>query len=253
MITEWEAVEKRISCRAYAERPIEEPTLQKLRECVAQLRQRSGLPFQLCTALAGQPAVKLSGAMFSGTVSVCAALAGAGDALSGEKVGYYGQELVLYATRLGLGTCWVAGTFDRASVPVTLGDGEKLWDVIPIGYAAQKTPAKQKMIRAGIRARDRALDTFVESDVPFSALPEWVRQGVTAVRMGPSAVNQQPVNIVYKEGRIFARLRKSGNDLVYNDLGIAKRQFEAGAAACGVSGNWDWGDGGEFHFAVQQN
>lgn len=250
-MTEWEAVEKRISCRAYAERPVEEPTLEKRRECVAQLRQRAGLPFQLCTVPAGQPAVKLSGAMFSGTVSVCAALVAAADPISAEKVGYYGQELVLYATRLGLGTCWVAGTFDRASVAVTLGEGEKLWDVIPIGYAAQKTPAKQKMIRAGIRARDRALDTFVESGVPFSALPDWVRQGVTAVRLGPSAVNQQPVNIVYKDDRIFARLHKSGNDLVYNDLGIAKRQFEAGAAACGVRGSWDWGDGGEFHFAAQ--
>lgn len=252
-MTEWEAVEKRISFRAYAERPVEEPTLEKLRECVAQLQQRSGLPFQLCTASAGQPVVKLSGTMFSGTVSVCAALIGGADPLSAEKVGYCGQELVLYATRLGLGTCWVAGTFDRASVPITLGDGEKLWDVIPIGYAAQKIPAKQKMIRAGIRARDRALDSFVESDVSFSSLPKWVRQGVTAVRLGPSAVNQQPVNIVYKEGRISARLRKKGNDLVYNDLGIAKRQFEAGAAACGVSGRWDWGDGGEFHFVAKHN
>lgn len=250
-MTEWEAVEKRISCRAYAEQPVEEPKLKKLRECVEQLRQRSGLPFQLCTAPAGQPVVKLSGAMFSGTVSVCAVLVGKADPLSAEKVGYYGQRLVLYATSMGLGTCWVAGTFDRVSVPVTLGDGEKLWDVIPIGYAAQKMPTKQKMIRAGIRARDRVLDSFVESDVPFSALPGWVQKGVTAIRMGPSAVNQQPVNIVYKEGHISARLRKKGNDLVYNDLGIAKRQFEAGAAACGVSGRWDWGDGGEFHFVAK--
>ena len=249
-MTEWEAVEKRISCRAYAAQPLDEATLQKLCSYVEELRQASGMPFQLCTAPAGKAAVKLSGTMFSGTVSVCAALVGGDDPLSAEKVGYYGQDLVLYATRLGLGTCWVAGTFDRASVAVTIGDGEKLWDVIPIGYAAQKIPAKQKLIRASIRARDRALEAFVESDVPFSSLPEWVQRGVTAVRLGPSAVNQQPVNIVYQGGQVSARLWKKANDLVYNDLGIAKRQFEAGAVACGMNGQWDWGDGGEFHCCV---
>ena len=95
-VTEWDAAEKRISCRACAARPMEEPTLEKLRECMAQLCKHSGLPFRLCTAPAGQPVIKLSGAMFSETVSVCTVLVGAADPLKAEKIDYYRQELVLF-------------------------------------------------------------------------------------------------------------------------------------------------------------
>ena len=147
-MTEWEAVEKRISCRAYRDEPLPEDVLRQMEEKAAALREASGLRF---VPVRGKPAVKLAAAMFSGRVDFCAALIGPDDPLSAEKLGYYGQELVLYATRLGLGTCWVAGTYDRKSVDVTLAPGEKLWDVIPIGWPVEKTPKKQILIRAAIR------------------------------------------------------------------------------------------------------
>lgn len=246
LLTEWEAIERRVSCRAYQDRRLDEDTLEKLSAYVEELNRNSGLHFQLITAAPGAQAVRLASMMFSGPVYTCAVLPGGDDPLSAEKVGYYGHSLVLYATRLGLGTCWVAGTYDKKSVRAQLVPGEKIWDVIPIGYAAEKTPARQRMIRASIRKQDRPLEQFVESDLPFGQLPLWLRKAAEAVRMGPSAVNQQPVNIVYRERRVFARLWKSGHSLEYNDLGIAKRQFEAGAAAFGVHGHWDFGNNGEF-------
>lgn len=247
LLTEWEAIERRVSCRAYQDRRLDEGTLEKLSAYVEELDRASGLHIQLITAEEpGTQAVKLASMMFSGPVYTCAVLPGGDDPLSAEKVGYYGHSLVLYATRLGLGTCWVAGTYDKKSVRAELAPDEKLWDVIPIGYAAEKTPARQRMIRASIRKQDRPLEQFVESELPFDQLPLWLRKAVEAVRMDPSAVNQQPVNIVYRESRVFARLWKSGHGLEYNDLGIAKRQFEAGAAAFGVHGHWDFGDNAEF-------
>ena len=246
-MTQWQAVETRISCRAYQERFLPEELLAQLEEKVAALNAESGLRFCLCRSDDPEkPAVKLAGAMFSGRVYVAAALIGGEDALSAEKVGYYGQELVLFATQLGLGTCWVAGTYDPKSLSVAPGPGEKLWDVIPMGYAPEKTPRKQTMIRAAIRRKSRKLESFVESETPFDALPDWVKTGAQAVSLGPSAVNQQPVNILWKDGRAFAKLWKNGHGLGHNDLGIAKKQFEVGAAECGVKGAWQFGDGGEF-------
>ena len=45
-----------------------------------------------------------------------------------EKCGYYGERIILTATTMGLGTCWVGGTYDRTSVCGTwsLGSG---WSV----------------------------------------------------------------------------------------------------------------------------
>lgn len=87
----------------------------------------------------------------------------------------------------------------------------------------------------------------MESDHPFSTLPSWIRAGAEAVLSGPSAVNQQPVNIVYRDGLVTARLwKENANALKYNDLGIAKYQFQVGAEHAGVLGFWNFGDGGEF-------
>lgn len=247
-MTEWEAIQKRISCRSYQETPIDAEILKILEAMVDALNAESGLHIQLITSDGkNKPLLKLASAMFSGQVFTYAALVGGKDVISAEKIGYYGEKLVLKATQLGLGSCWVAGTFDAQSVCAEIGAEEKLWDVVPLGYPTEKIPVKQKMIRAGIRARDRKLAQFVDSELTFEQLPDWMQRAVEAVRMGPSAVNQQPVNFIYRDKKITAKLWKDSNAMVYNDLGIAKCQFETGAAAFGVQGHWDFGDGGEFH------
>ena len=76
--------------------------------------------------------------------------------------------------------------------------------------------------------------------------PEWVRKGIEAILLGPSAVNQQCINIGFKDGKVTARIWKDGRGLQYNDLGIAKKQFEVGAAEAGVKGHFLPGDGAEF-------
>lgn len=55
--------------------------------------------------------------MFSGVNSYFAMAGRRADLCLREKVGYWGEKLVLEATRLGLGTCWVGGTFDRRPAP----------------------------------------------------------------------------------------------------------------------------------------
>lgn len=247
MMTLWEASKKRISVRAYQDRPVEEETLDRIRAYIDELNGVSGLPFQLVTGPGpGVPAVKLPGAMFSGSVYAFAALVGGSDNLSAEKVGYYGQDLVLFLTRLGLGTCWVAGTYDRKSFSLDLPEGMQLWGILLIGWAAEKMPVRQQMIRAAIRRKDRKLKDFLESDLTYDQVPAWVRKGIEAVKDGPSAVNQQPANIVYDRGKVWARLWKEGRGLQFNDLGIAKRQFEVGAAEAGMPGRFAFGDGGHF-------
>lgn len=247
-MTEFEALQNRISVRSYEKKVIEPGLVDELRELIGDINARSGLDFRLIhTGDANKPAVKLSGAMFSGSVSTCALLIGPADAIGSEMVGYFGQSLVLHAVSLGLGTCWVGGTFDRKSVDAQLSEDQRLWDVIPLGYATPKVPLKQRTIRAAIRGKDRKLEDFIESDHPLATLPKWVQAGVEAVRLGPSAVNQQPVNIVYKDGLVTARIwRENANALKYNDFGIAKYQFQVAAEAAGVRGFWNFGDGGEF-------
>ncbi len=247
-MTEFEALEKRISVRAYEKKPVPPEIVAELRETMEEANRAAGLHFQLVdTNTSQKPAVKLTPAMFSGEVYTCALLVGPEGEIGGEMVGYFSEKLILRAVALGLGTCWVAGTYDRKSVSPEIGEDEKLWGVIPMGFAAEKTPLLQRTIRSRIRAKDRRTEDFVESDFPYTSLPAWIRAGAEAVKAGPSAVNQQPVNIVYKDGLVTMRLwKEKKNEMMYNDLGIAKYQFQVGAENAGVRGFWNFGEDGEF-------
>lgn len=242
-----EAIRQRISCRAYGNRMMDEALVRELEETIAQINQDSGLRFQLCGPYdSGEPAVSMSDKMFVGPVFCTAALVAQDTLDEGEKVGYYGERLVLRATQLGLGTCWVASTYDRSTLRLELEEGERLWDIIPLGYAADKTPLKQRTIRAGLRRLDKKPQDLIEADVPFDSLPEWIRQGIEAVILGPSAINGQPVVFTYKEGQLSAGLPRYKRDIEMNDLGIAKLHFELAAKEAGVTGSWEWGCGGRF-------
>ncbi len=64
-------------------------------------------------------------------------------------VGYTGEALVLEATVLGLGTCWVSGFFrpDAVRAHVDLGPGERVFAVTPVGYAERRYTIKDKIYR----------------------------------------------------------------------------------------------------------
>ena len=57
-----------------------------------------------------------------------------------ETVGYRFEKLVLKATEMGLGTCWMAGTFNRSQFENAMDiAADELFPIIsPIGYPAEK-------------------------------------------------------------------------------------------------------------------
>jgi len=240
------AIETRISCRSYADLPIEQEKLDRLQRCIDTANTEAGLHFQLFGPRedeAGRQyaALDMNPRMFAGTVYHYAALVGHDDELTREKVGYYGEKLVLLATLMGLGTCWVASTFDRDTCRADIGEDEILYDVVPLGYAMGKTPFKQKTIRAGLRRHDKSPAQMVETDL--AELPRWFEDAIAAVIKGPSAINEQPVTFVYRAGRITAEVREIKRGREIEDLGIAKLHFEIGS---GERGTWQWGNGAEF-------
>lgn len=243
-----EAIEKRISCRAFTDQQIETEKVEALAADIERINREGGLHFQLYGPREDGTAIDMAANMFAGNPPYYAALVGEVGPLPEERLGYFGEQLVLHATQLGLGTCWVASTYNAETTRAELAAGEKLHDVVPIGYAPAKMPMKQRTIRAGIRARDKKLEAMWQGPVPFNQAPEWIQAAIAAVHKGPSAVNCQPVVFVQDgEGEpVRATVPEVRRGLEYTDMGIAKYHFEVAAASCGVIGSWEWGDGGAF-------
>ena len=117
-----EAIEARHSVRKYKDEPIPEEILTGLRNRIQKINQETGLHIQLVT---GEPKA-FSGMMaygsFSGVKNYLVMAGKKGDDLD-EKIGYWGEDLVLLAQTLGLNSCWVGLTYSKIPGTYELTDG----------------------------------------------------------------------------------------------------------------------------------
>lgn len=209
-----EAIKERHSVRAYTDKKIEGEVLFALENKIAEINGESGLNVQLVLneekAFGGRMARY---GKFTGVKNYIAMVGKKGADLS-EKVGYYGQKLVLFAQTLGLNTCWVALTYKKVKTAYKIEEGEKLALVIAIGYGAtQGVPHKSKSINAVSNADENS--------------PEWFVNGVRAALLAPTAMNQQKFFFTLKDGEVTAKPGLGFYAKV--DLGIVKYHFELGS------------------------
>ena len=131
-----------------------------------------------------------------------------------ERIGYFGEELVLFIQGLGLNTCW-AGTFNKAGADTDLAEGEKIVISIAVGYGKEKgKPHKSKTPEQVIEAK---------GDRPY-----WFNRGVEMALLAPTAINQQKFKIRLNEDESVDIVDKGG-PFSKVDLGIVRRHFEIGA------------------------
>ncbi|EHQ90509.1 nitroreductase family protein [Desulfosporosinus youngiae DSM 17734] len=154
-----------------------------------------------------------------------------------ERIGYYGEDLVLAITDLGLGTCWVGGTFDKDELIV---DGsEELVCVVLVGKVAAPS-LTEKMIRSATHRNGKSMAERIISDQP---LPQWVQNGMKAALLAPSAKNTQKAMFKYQNNILSAQIADDYSmDLI--DLGIAKKHFEIE-----TGGTFEFGNGGVFRLS----
>ncbi|MBQ2845516.1 MAG: nitroreductase family protein, partial [Firmicutes bacterium] len=122
-----------------------------------------------------------------------------------EALGYDFEQLVLYLTDMGLGTCWLGGTFNKGAFAEAMDvqDDEIFTIVSPIGYTADKMSLVEVMMRRG-SGGDKRLpweELFYDGDFgkPIAA-GDGYADVLEMVRLAPSAVNRQPWRIVVERG-----------------------------------------------------
>ena len=245
------AIETRISCRAFTEQRIDQVIFDALANEIAAINDEADLHFQLYGPRDDGSVIDMNRKMFSGEPAAYAALVAKKGPIPEEQLGYYGERLVLKATQLGLGSCWVASTYDKMTTRVELGEGEVLHDVIPLGYRPAKMPLVQRTIRGSIRARSKQNRDLFQGPWPLEQAPTWIQAAIQAVQIGPSAVNEQPVvfTMASDSSPLKATLPHVKSGMEYTDLGIAKLHFQLATEANGMRGTWEWGEGGSFILA----
>ena len=212
-----EAIKARHSVRKYTDKPVEKAKAARIRAEIERVNQESGLNVQL---VLDEPKAFSSGmwkyGQFSGVRNYLV-MAGPKGREAEEKVGYFGEELVLLSQTLGLNTCWVGLTYKKIPGAFTLRDGDTVHCVIALGYGTIP----------GIQHPLRPVTDFYESE---GLPPEWFRKGLEAALLAPTAVNQQKFKFILRPGNVVeAKALFSMAGYTAIDLGIVKLHFEIGA------------------------
>lgn len=241
------AIDARTSRRTYLEEKIEQSKSGKIQALVDLCNAESGLNIRFVENGA-EPfqSFKSSYGMFHGVQSYFAMAGDKQMAHLQEAMGYYGELIVLECTDLGLGTCWVSGTYDRTECGkyAHLSDEEELTGIITVGCVKQEKSFKEKAISVTTHSGKRK--SFEEFISPAAGLPDWVVKGVEAVMKAPSAINKQPASFAYENGIVKASVENK-NSYQGIDLGIARAHFELGAWGAGSKGKWIL-ENGDFTF-----
>ncbi len=168
-----------------------------------------------------------------------------------EHYGYLFEKIILYATDMGLGTCWLGGTFSRSvfAEKISLDAEEFLPAISPIGYPEERR-LKEKVIRAAIRAKKRKNWDQIFYLADFSTPLSEIEAGkfstpLEMVRLGPSASNRQPWRIIKdKDANSFhfyviqTKNSKGYNKMRLLDIGIAVCHFNLTVKELQLPGSW---------------
>ncbi|MBR1538734.1 MAG: nitroreductase [Bacteroidales bacterium] len=212
-----DAIRARHSVRKYSDRPIEAAAAAALRSAIDRCNAESGLHIQLITE---EPKAFASGLLkygaFSGVKNYLV-MAGPKGHQAEEKIGWYGEQLVLLAQMLGLNSCWVGLTYKKIPGAFALAEGEVVHCEIALGYG----------LNPGVQHPVKPIGKFYESDAPA---PGWFLAGMEAAVLAPTAINQQKFKFFLRgENRVEARALFSMAGYTHIDLGIVKYHFEQGA------------------------
>ena len=234
-----EAIEARHSVRAYKDQPLSEEIVKVLEDEIVKLNREGQLHIQL---ICNEPKA------FQGTIAKYGKFRNANNYLvmAGEKaedlderVGYYGEHLVLLAQTLGLNTCWVGLSYSKVPGTYVLGEDEKIVCYIAIGYG--ETQGSGHKIKTVEQVSRSAVRTLGSSKNASDITPSWFKKGVEAALLAPTAVNQQKFSFEYvgmSNNRHQVRAKRGFSMIGYTkmDLGIAKYHFEIGAGKV----NFEW-------------
>ena len=220
------AIPARVSCRAYDDAP---STADWASLAYAAERYRlPGARIALCrvdevtftTALLGMGRI-------TGCTAAAVLIVSGDEPRSRLHAGILGEAFVLEAAGLGLGTCWVSGTYRRRLIHVPLQPGEAVLCLIAVGIpssgsmdtASRKRKPLERIIRGSL---DRWPATF--------------RDVASAVQLAPSAMNMQPWQLMLEDHRFIL----DGSERFQLDLGIALCHAEL---ALPPHGPWQFGSG----------
>jgi hypothetical protein len=261
-----DVIQQRYSCRKFKKSAIDESTNKNLGNYISENTNspfESKIRFVLVSSKEGD-SEELRGLGTYGFIRNPAGfIIGIGEKSEKylEDFGYLMEKNILYATSLGLGSCWLGASFKKSSFEkrAQISGHEEVLAVAAIGNSYENKSMIDRVVRFTIKAGSRKAweELFYENNfaMPLKKDVNKYSDLLEMVRLAPSAVNIQPWRIIKeKTGGIYhfylerkkgydkAMINKNRADLQRIDMGIAMSHFDLTAKEMDLAGKWEIAD-----------
>ncbi|MDH6534303.1 nitroreductase Nfs [Parabacteroides sp. 52] len=243
-----ETIQKRRSVRTYTGEPLREEHSAQIRQYIDQLQAPFGVKarIELIHTKSDEEPIKLG--TYGWVKGACdyLVLIYEDAPLAETAAAYMFEEAVLFCTHLGLGTCWLGGSFSRGDFKkqVSLGTNEKLRIVSPVGYPGGGQRFLEKYIVQADKkhsSRKPFGELFFEKDFTHPLTEDSAgkySQPLEMVRLAPSANNKQEWRVLYEE-KVLHFYKKPYLSFDSIDIGIALCHFELSCRELGIAGRYE--------------
>lgn len=248
------AINERVSTRSFQEKPLTDADKTKLMEFNNTLNNPFdvNVKVQYISKEQGADSVKLG---TYGTIKGAKdylALTVKDEPYAMEAVGYQFENLILYATEMGIGTVWLAATFSRKDFEKAMDicDDDLFPCICPVGYSSEKRSFIEKFTRVSLGSKKRKAwgDIFYNTDftqlLTKSDAGKYV-EALEMLRLAPSSTNGQPWAVI-KEGETFHffcnyknSISEDMKKIKHLDIGIALSHFHQTLLNDGLEGKFE--------------
>lgn len=248
-----EIIKERTSVRTYNQNEIDKEKIVKIEEFIDNLKGpfNEKVRFKIINSKETLKGEKIGTYGIIKGANIFIAVAYENGEMALEEVGYEMEKLILFVTSLGLGTCWIGGTFNKSefSKAMELKDNETLPIVTPIGRNEDKKRFIERAMKFFTKSKKRKewYELFFLRDFSVPLTPVinlgYFKEVLENVRLAPSALNKQPWRIVKDSNKFhfYINSPKIKNDkLTFDihriDMGIAMCHFDLTCRKLGLEG-----------------
>ncbi len=224
----YEAAKQRVSVRSYTG-GVDKDTFYELKKMAVNLRtDEARIELRAKAGVLGKTfPVSLIGGV-SGTNCFAAVIVRNDCDYMG---GYIGEAFMLECVAMGLGTCWLGGTYNHKALKqfIELENDERIVSIISFGKVdvLPKAPTKKSL--------EQLTGLSYEAIDKLSA---WQQEAIRTAKNAPSARNRQPWEIGVHDDSLGIVCNSNNWGFGEVDCGIAMLHIELGAAKYGVYGEW---------------
>jgi nitroreductase len=242
-----ETIQKRRSIRTYTGEPLRNEHITQIKQYINQLQTPFGMKarIELISVHSDDKPIKLGTYGFVKGACEYLMLIYEDAPFAETAAAYMFEQVILFCTSLGLGTCWLGGSFSRSNFKkqIKLNSNETLKIVAPVGYTSSQKRFIEKMINSDRNHISRKPFSELFFDNNFDNPLTEIKAGIFStplemVRLAPSASNKQEWRVLLEDKKLHF-YKKSYLKFDSIDMGIALCHFELSCKELGIDGKFE--------------